>query len=138
MVTNLKKMTEEAILSNENWLYYFIEQQNHDWVFDLIAEHPDDWSDYVSLKVIYDWYNSCDTAFVELTTTDGKVDTKPVYHHFEDDVERMYEKYHGDAIGAAITDMERAIEYHENSIKDLEKDIEDLKQRDKQVKGTEK
>lgn len=115
------------ILSNKNWLYYFI---NNEEVFDLLAEHPNDWDEYVTLNIEN---FSCVNLYVKIFICDEYGDEKNTLYKnislpgFEGQTLRLYNEYHDDAYLRAIKEKEEELEYFEKKVKETRYEIENFK-----------
>ena len=130
--SDLLKIVREYILSNKNWLYYFINK--NDFVFELLSDHRDDWIDYVDLKV-----ENCSgaNAYVDITIVDDFGDDKCVFARyvslpgFEGETLRLYNEYHENAIEKAIKDKRHELEYYESKSEHVRKELEELENKKK-------
>ena len=130
--SNLLNIVREYILSNENWLYYFINK--NDFVFELLSDHPDDWTDYVELKV-ENCYPSM--TYVRITIFDNYGDEKSIFARyvslpgFNSETLRLYNEYHENAILKAIKDKRKELEYFESKAIQARKELEELENKKK-------
>lgn len=51
---------EEYIISNKEWIYYFINPSldSNKELLNFVKEHPDNWGDYIELTIVYVTSNS--------------------------------------------------------------------------------
>ena len=122
----LFKSIREYILSNKNWLYYFVADKE---VFLLIYEHPDDWADYVELKI--ESLKEC-AAYVTVDLGDEYGDFVTVKRWvtistFEMEVDREYRRYKDNALSHLLKEKEDELKFFQSRVDEVKKQINKLK-----------
>ena len=97
--TGLMKDIKDYILSNNDWVYYFInplvESEVNKPLKDIVEQYPDEWEDYVDIEI--EDFNG--TSVKIMITVDDYSETPPCLHrfiylpHFSETVERNKKLY---------------------------------------------
>lgn len=128
--TDLCSRIRKYLLSNENWLYYFIVNKK---VFDLLAIHTDDWKDYAYLEIESICGSTIKVRLILENEDNGCEDVlkSTLYlYNFERQVEMNYKAFHEkDLLTEEIKKKEAELYYFENKIRQTQRDLEVLKER---------
>lgn len=128
----LIKKVRNYIFSEENWIYYFI---NDETVARLLYNHGHDWNDYVTLKIncirggCVDVSLIIDEDALEDDDTFFRFQRCIILSSFKSTVQFELSKNVKTFIEAKIKEREEAIKYHEEKIIDLKKQIEKLNEK---------
>ena len=128
---DLIKDVSAYILSNEDWIYYFINPKDKNVnrpIFDIIKEHPDCWKEYVTLKVSS--FNGVSASVtIEMEDEYGEPHTYQRYivlSSFNPDVEYNKKAMSGELNKLLIKEMNEQIDYFNVKIKELKARIKEL------------
>lgn len=120
------------ILSNENWIYYFLNPLSQSDVNkpieDLIKEFPFDWEDYINVQ-INDFNGSSCKITIEIDTGDEMPLglTRFIYiPNFSYTIERNKKLMDGKINDIKIANLKEEIESYKNSLAEKEAELEKL------------
>ena len=122
----------EYILSNKNWIYYFLNplssSEANKPIEDIIKEFPFDWEDYIDIR-INDFNGS--SAKIAIYIDEG--DETPLslnrfiyIPHFSDTIERNKKLMDGKINDIKITSLTEEIESYKNILAEKETELEKL------------
>ena len=120
------------IVSNENWIYYFlnplVQQESNKPIEDIVKRFPSDWIDYIDIQII-DFNASTVKVIIEI---DDDYET-PIrltrfinIEHFSDMVERNKKLINGKINGIKITKLKEEIEFYKNILGKKETELKNL------------
>lgn len=120
------------IVSNENWIYYFlnplVQQESNKPIEDIVKRFPSDWIDYIDIQII-DFNASTVKVIIEI---DDDYET-PIrltrfinIEHFSDMVERNKKLINGKINGIKITKLKKDIEFYKNILGKKEEELKNL------------
>ena len=119
------------ILSNEDWIYYFINPKDETVnkpIFDIIKEHPDCWKEYVTLEVSS--FNGVSAGVtIEMEDEYGESHTYQRYiglSSFNPNVEYNKKAMSGELNKLLIKEMNEQIAYLNVKIEGLKARIKEL------------
>lgn len=120
------------IVSNENWIYYFlnplVQSESNKHIEDIINRFPSNWLDYIDIQII-DFNASTVKVIIEI---DDDYET-PIrltrfinIEHFSDIIERNKKLINDKINGIKITKLKEDIEYYKNILGEKEAELENL------------
>lgn len=120
------------IVSNENWIYYFlnplVESESNKSIEDIINRFPSNWIDYIDIQII-DFNASTVKVIIEI---DDDYET-PIrltrfinIEHFSDIIERNKKLINNKINGIKITKLKEDIEFYKNILGEKEAELENL------------
>ena len=120
------------ILSNENWIYYFlnplVQSESNKSIEDIINRFPSNWIDYIDIQII-DFNASTVKVIIEI---DDDYET-PIrltrfinIEHFSDIIERNKKLINDKINGIKITKLKEDIEFYKNILGEKEAELENL------------
>ena len=120
------------IVSNENWIYYFlnplVESESNKPIEDIINRFPSNWLDYIDIQII-DFNASTVKVIIEI---DDDYET-PIrltrfinIEHFSDIIERNKKLINDKINGIKITKLKEDIEFYKNILGEKEAELENL------------
>ena len=120
------------IVSNENWIYYFlnplVESESNKPIEDIINRFPSNWLDYIDIQII-DFNASTVKVIIEI---DDDYET-PIrltrfinIEHFSDIIERNKKLINDKINGIKITKLKEDIEFYKNILGKKEAELENL------------
>ena len=129
-ISNVFTDVKEYITSNENWIYYFIDNKD---VFQFLTKNPSNWKDEVNMKIEHIEHNLVKVA-IRFEDENGEeiiLKGNIILSNFEIRVKCNYIKMQEDILSYKIKEKEDELEYFEKRCKEVRKDIEDLKKQQK-------
>ena len=120
------------IVSNENWIYYFlnplVESESNKPIEDIINRFPSNWLDYIDIQII-DFNASTVKVIIEI---DDDYET-PIrltrfinIEHFSDIIERNKKLINDKINDIKITKLKEDIEFYKNILGEKEAELENL------------
>ena len=120
------------IVSNENWIYYFlnplVESESNKPIEDIINRFPSNWIDYIDIQVI-NFNTSTVKVIIEI---DDDYET-PIrltrfinIEHFSEIIERNKKLINNKINGIKITKLKEDIEFYKNILGEKEAELENL------------
>ena len=120
------------ILSNEDWIYYFlnplVKQESNKSIEDIINRFPSNWIDYIDIQII-DFNASTVKVIIEI---DDDYET-PIrltrfinIEHFSDIIERNKKLINDKINDIKITKLKEDIEFYKNILGKKEEELENL------------
>ena len=120
------------IVSNENWIYYFlnplVQPESNKPIEDIINRFPSNWIDYIDIQII-DFNASTVKVIIEI---DDDYET-PIrltrfinIEHFSDIIERNKKLINDKINGIKITKLKEDIEFYKNILGEKEAELENL------------
>ena len=135
IVTRSLKLMEDIrnyILSNENWIYYFlnplVQSESNKHIEDIINRFPSNWLDYIDIEVVN--FNRA-TVKVIIEIDDGyqmplRLNKCIDIEHFSDIIERNKKLINDKINGIKITKLKEDIEFCKNMLAKKEAELEQL------------
>ena len=120
------------ILSNEDWIYYFlnpnVESEENKYIEDIINRFPSNWLDYIDIEVVN--FNRA-TVKVIIEIDDGyqmplRLNKFIDIEHFSDIIERNKKLINDKINGIKITKLKEDIEFYKNILGEKEAELENL------------
>ena len=120
------------ILSNEDWIYYFlnpnVESEENKYIEDIINRFPSNWLDYIDIEVVN--FNRA-TVKVIIEIDDGyqmplRLNKFIDIEHFSDIIERNKKLINDKINDIKITKLKEDIEYYKNILGEKEAELEKL------------
>ena len=131
---SLKLMEDirEYILSNENWIYYFlnplVQPESNKPIEDIVKRFPSDWLDYIDIQII-DFNASTVKVIIEI---DDDYET-PIrltrfinIEHFSDMIERNKKLINEKINDIKITKLKKDIEFYKSILGEKEAELKNL------------
>lgn len=120
------------ILSNENWIYYFlnplVESESNKPIEDIINRFPSNWIDYIDIQVIY--FNASTVKVIIEIDDDYETLLRLTrfinIEHFSDIIERNKKLINDKINGIKITKLKEDIEFYKNILGEKEAELENL------------
>lgn len=120
------------IVSNENWIYYFlnpfVQSESNKSIEDIINRFPSNWIDYIDIQII-DFNASTVKVIIEI---DDDYET-PIrltrfinIEHFSDIIERNKKLINDKINGIKITKLKEDIEFYKNILGEKQTELENL------------
>ena len=120
------------ILSNEDWIYYFlnpnVESEENKYIEDIINRFPSNWLDYIDIEVVN--FNRA-TVKVIIEIDDGyqmplRLNKFIDIEHFSDIIERNKKLINDKINDIKITKLKEDIEFYKNILGEKEAELEKL------------
>lgn len=131
---SLKLMEDihKYILSNEDWIYYFlnpnVESEENKYIEDIINRFPSNWLDYIDIEVV-----NFNRATVKVIIEIDDEYQMPLrlnkfidIEHFSDIIERNKKLINDKINGIKITKLKEDIEFYKNILGEKEAELEKL------------
>ena len=120
------------IVSNENWVYYFlnplVQQESNKPIEDIINRFPSNWIDYIDIQVIY--FNASTVKVIIEIDDDYETPLRLTrfinIEHFSDIIERNKKLINDKINGIKITKLKEDIEFYKNILGEKEAELENL------------
>ena len=120
------------IVSNENWIYYFlnplVESESNKPIEDIINRFPSNWIDYIDIQVIY--FNASTVKVIIEIDDDYETPLRLTrfinIEHFSDIIERNKKLINDKINGIKITKLKEDIEFYKNILGEKEAELENL------------
>lgn len=120
------------IVSNENWIYYFlnplVESESNKPIEDIINRFPSNWIDYIDIQFI----NFNASAVKVIIEIDDDYET-PIrltrfinIEHFSEIIERNKKLINDKINGIKITKLKEDIEFYKNILSEKQTELENL------------
>lgn len=120
------------IVSNENWIYYFlnplVESESNKPIEDIINRFPSNWIDYIDIQVI-NFNTSTVKVIIEIDDdfeTPLRLTRFINIEHFSDIIERNKKLINNKINGIKITKLKEDIEFYKNILGEKEAELENL------------
>ena len=120
------------IVSNENWIYYFlnplVESESNKYIEDIINRFPSNWLDYIDIQII-DFNASTVKVIIEIDDdyeTTLRLTRFINIEHFSDIIERNKKLINNKINGIKITKLKEDIEFYKNILGEKEAELENL------------
>ena len=120
------------IVSNENWIYYFlnplVESESNKSIEDIINRFPSNWIDYIDIQII-DFNASTVKVIIEIDDdyeTSIRLTRFINIEHFSDIIERNKKLINDKINGIKITKLKEDIEFYKNILGEKEAELENL------------
>ena len=130
--TELMKDIRNYILSNENWIYYFLNPLSssdaNKAIEDIIKEFPFDWEDYIDVQ-INDFNGSSVKIAIRIDTGDEmplSLNRFIYIPNFSDTIERNKKLMDGKINDIKIASLKEEIESYKNILSEKEAELEKL------------
>lgn len=131
---SLKLMEDirEYILSNENWIYYFlnplVESESNKSIEDIINRFPSNWIDYIDIQIVE--FNASTVKVIIEIDDDYETPIRLTrfinIEHFSDIIERNKKLINNKINGIKITKLKEDIEFYKNILGEKEAELENL------------
>ena len=120
------------IVSNENWIYYFlnplVESESNKPIEDIINRFPSNWLDYIDIQVIN--FNASTVKVIIEIDDDYETPLRLTrfinIEHFSDIIERNKKLINDKINGIKITKLKEDIEFYKNILGEKEAELENL------------
>lgn len=120
------------IVSNENWIYYFlnplVESESNKPIEDIINRFPLNWIDYIDIQVIN--FNASTVKVIIEIDDDYETPIRLTrfinIEHFSDIIERNKKLINNKINGIKITKLKEDIEFYKNILGEKEAELENL------------
>ena len=120
------------IVSNENWIYYFlnplVQPESNKPIEDIINRFPSNWIDYIDIQVIY--FNASTVKVIIEIDDDYETPIRLTrfinIEHFSDIIERNKKLINDKINGIKITKLKEDIEFYKNILGEKEAELENL------------
>lgn len=120
------------IVSNENWIYYFlnplVQSESNKSIEDIINRFPSNWIDYIDIQII-DFNASTVKVIIEIDDdyeTPLRLTRFINIEHFSDIIERNKKLINDKINGIKITKLKEDIEFYKNILGEKEAELENL------------
>ena len=120
------------IVSNENWIYYFlnplVQSESNKSIEDIINRFPSNWLDYIDIQII-DFNASTVKVIIEIDDdyeTTLRLTRFINIEHFSDIIERNKKLINNKINGIKITKLKEDIEFYKNILGEKEAELENL------------
>ena len=120
------------ILSNENWIYYFlnpnVESEENKYIEDIINRFPSNWLDYIDIEVV-NFNRATVKVIIEIDDdyeTPIRLNKFIDIEHFSDIIERNKKLINDKINGIKITKLKEDIEFYKNILGEKEAELEKL------------
>lgn len=120
------------IVSNENWIYYFlnplVQSESNKSIEDIINRFPSNWIDYIDIQII-DFNASTVKVIIEIDDdyeTPLRLTRFINIEHFSDIIERNKKLINNKINGIKITKLKEDIEFYKNILDEKEAELENL------------
>ena len=120
------------IVSNENWIYYFlnplVESESNKPIEDIINRFPSNWIDYIDIQVIN--FNASTVKVIIEIDDDYETPIRLTrfisIEHFSDIIERNKKLINNKINDIKITKLKEDIEFYKNILGEKEAELENL------------
>ena len=120
------------ILSNENWIYYFlnplVQSESNKPIEDIINRFPSNWIDYIDIQFIY--FNASTVKVIIEIDDDYETPIRLTrfinIEHFSDMVERNKKLIAGKINCIKITKLKEDIEFYKNILGEKQAELKNL------------
>lgn len=120
------------IVSNENWIYYFlnplVESESNKPIEDIINRFPSNWIDYIDIQVIN--FNASTVKVIIEIDDDYETPIRLTrfinIEHFSDIIERNKKLINNKINAIKITKLKEDIEFYKNILGEKEAELENL------------
>lgn len=120
------------ILSNENWIYYFlnplVQSESNKPIEDIINRFPSNWIDYIDIQVIY--FNASTVKVIIEIDDDYETLLRLTrfinIEHFSDIIERNKKLINNKINGIKITKLKEDIEFYKNILGEKQTELKNL------------
>ena len=120
------------IVSNENWIYYFlnplVESESNKPIEDIINRFPSNWIDYIDIQVIN--FNASTVKVIIEIDDDYETTLRLTrfinIEHFSEIIERNKKLINDKINGIKITKLKEDIEFYKNILGEKEAELENL------------
>ena len=120
------------IVSNENWIYYFlnplVQSESNKSIEDIINRFPSNWIDYIDIQVIN--FNASTVKVIIEIDDDYETTLRLTrfinIEHFSDIIERNKKLINNKINGIKITKLKEDIEFYKNILGEKEAELENL------------
>ena len=135
IVTRSLKLMEDIrnyILSNENWIYYFlnplVQSESNKSIEDIINRFPSNWIDYIDIQVIY--FNASTVKVIIEIDDDYETPIRLTrfinIEHFSEIIERNKKLINDKINGIKITKLKEDIEFFKSILGEKQTELENL------------
>ena len=131
---SLKLMEDirEYILSNENWVYYFlnplVQPESNKPIEDIVKRFPSDWIDYIDIQFVN--FNASTVKVIIEIDDDYETPLRLTrfinIEHFSDIIERNKKLINNKINDIKITKLKEDIEFYKNILGEKEAELENL------------
>lgn len=120
------------IVSNENWIYYFlnplVESESNKPIEDIINRFPSNWIDYIDIQIVE--FNASTVKVIIEIDDDYETPIRLTrfinIEHFSDIIERNKKLINDKINGIKITKLKEDIEFYKNILGEKEAELENL------------
>lgn len=120
------------IVSNENWIYYFlnplVESESNKPIEDIINRFPSNWIDYIDIQVIY--FNASTVKVIIEIDDDYETPLRLTrfinIEHFSDIIERNKKLINDKINDIKTTKLKEDIEFYKSILGEKEAELENL------------
>ena len=120
------------IVSNENWIYYFlnplVESESNKPIEDIINRFPLNWLDYIDIQIVE--FNASTVKVIIEIDDDYETPIRLTrfinIEHFSDIIERNKKLINDKINGIKITKLKEDIEFYKNILGEKEAELENL------------
>lgn len=120
------------IVSNENWIYYFlnplVQQESNKPIEDIINRFPLNWLDYIDIQIVE--FNASTVKVIIEIDDDYETPIRLTrfinIEHFSDIIERNKKLINDKINGIKITKLKEDIEFYKNILGEKEAELENL------------
>lgn len=120
------------IVSNENWIYYFlnplVESESNKPIEDIINRFPLNWLDYIDIQIVE--FNASTVKVIIEIDDDYETPIRLTrfinIEHFSDIIERNKKLINNKINGIKITKLKEDIEFYKNILGEKEAELENL------------
>lgn len=120
------------IVSNENWIYYFlnplVESESNKPIEDIINRFPSNWIDYIDIQVIN--FNASTVKVIIEIDDDYETPIRLTrfinIEHFSDIIERNKKLINNKINAIKITKLKEDIEFYKNILGEKQTELENL------------
>ena len=120
------------IVSNENWIYYFlnplVESESNKPIEDIINRFPSNWIDYIDIQIIN--FNASTVKVIIEIDDDYETPLRLTrfisIEHFSDIIERNKKLINDKINDIKITKLKEDIEFYKNILGEKEAELENL------------
>lgn len=120
------------IVSNENWIYYFlnplVQPESNKPIEDIINRFPSNWIDYIDIQIVE--FNASTVKVIIEIDDDYETPIRLTrfinIEHFSDIIERNKKLINDKINGIKITKLKEDIEFYKNILGEKETELENL------------
>lgn len=120
------------IVSNENWIYYFlnplVQPESNKPIEDIINRFPSNWIDYIDIQIVE--FNASTVKVIIEIDDDYETPIRLTrfinIEHFSDIIERNKKLINDKINGIKITKLKEDIEFYKNILGEKEAELENL------------